>query len=171
MYSVGSNFVGYYMRILVRLIGGVLIIVSCYFLNKTGYHLVNYELTGGLEPMTFGYGRSYREIVAEFIFWLTLAIGGVALSSLRSFGLKIGFYSLLIPSVVCLLHLIASISRKSNYSTTLVVNTEGRKMTLAEQWKYIYSEPTLLFVLTIAVILSLISVRKLIKAQRQHSNK
>ena len=151
------------MKIILRLIGITFIVIGIYYSYNSGYHLANYDTTSGLEPGAFSQSRSYWEIVVEFILWLTVISTGVGLIISTRIGLKTAIYSLICPTLIAGTFFIAELSKKSNYSTTMMVNTERREMNLSEQWKYIYSEPTYLAVLTIALITIYLLIKKQLK--------
>ncbi|MBU2914858.1 hypothetical protein [Reichenbachiella agariperforans] len=151
------------MKVILRLIGVTFIAIGIYYGYKSGYHLVNYGITSGLEPGTFSQGRPYWEIVVEFVLWLAVISTGVGLINSTRIGLKTAIYSLILPTLIAGLFFVAELSKKSNYSTTMMVNTERREMNLVEQWKYIYSEPTYLAILTIVLIAIFLLTNKQLK--------
>lgn len=140
------------MKSVFRLIGAALVMIGGYYAYKAGYHLIYYDVTFGLDPGTFGYGRPYWEITIEFVFWLTVITGGIGFLTSERIGLRVGQYSLFLPILASTVLLIAMLSKKLGYSTTMLVNTEPRKMTFGEQWKFIYSEPVYFIILTFALI-------------------
>ncbi|MEH0153061.1 hypothetical protein V6R21_02885 [Limibacter armeniacum] len=147
-----KKFVTSIMKAIIRLFGVTQVMIGGYYVYKTGFHLINYNQTFGLEPGTFGYGRPFWEVAIEFLFWLTVTSGGIGLLQFNKIGLKIGLYSLVLPTLVSITFLIAELYSKRNYSSTIIVNTQRRDMTLFEQWNYIYSEPVLLITLTLACL-------------------
>ena len=154
------------MKLIKIFFGSTLVIIGGYYAYKSGYHLINYDQTYGLESGTFGYGRPYWEITIEFLFWLTVVIGGIGFLWLKRIGLIIGMYSLILPTLVSITFLIAEISRKMNYSTTMMVNAEQREMTLGEQLNYIYSEPVFLAILTLLLIAIFWKTMKQLKIEK-----
>lgn len=102
------------MKKVIQLIGVIFLLIGGYFAVKAGYNLFNYELTWGLNHGTFGYARPYWQIVVEFLFWLTVIIGGLGFLTSKKLGLKTGSYSLILPILTSLVFLIISISKKSS---------------------------------------------------------
>ncbi|GMQ29018.1 MULTISPECIES: hypothetical protein [Cyclobacteriaceae] len=158
------------MKKVIQLIGVIFLLIGGYFAVKAGYHLLNYELTWGLNQGTFGYARPYWEIVVEFLFWLTVIIGGLGFLTSKKLGLKIGSYSLILPILTSSVFLIISISKKLDYSNILMVNNESRKMSLREQWEYIYSEPIYFAVLVLALITIMIVSKHQFKVENGYNN-
>ncbi len=140
------------MKIILKLIGAVFVILGVYYGYRSAYHLVNYDITSGLEPGVFGHGRPYWKILIEFILWLLVILTGTGLIKTTKFGLKIALHAIVFPTIIAGVFFVAELSKKSNYSTTFLVNSERREMDVSEQWKYIYSEPTYLATLAIALI-------------------
>jgi hypothetical protein len=140
------------MKTLIRLIGVVFLITGGYYAFYSGFHLVNYDITLGLEYGTFGYGRPYWQIIVEFFFWISILTGGLGLFVSNKSGIKIGLYSLFLPIFASTILLIDELSKKLKYSTKISSNTESREMTISEQWEFIYSEIIFLVFLTIALL-------------------
>lgn len=151
------------MKYLVKLLGVTLIAIGGYYVYKTGYHLIYYELTTGLEAGTFGYPRPYWEITLEFIFWLTIIAGGIGFYSHNKTGIKFGIYSLIIPIFLSTLSLLVVVSKKLDYSTTMMVNAEKREMSVLEQWEYIYLEPIKLAFLLFLLVFIVWKMNKYLK--------
>lgn len=154
------------MTLLLKLIGLIFLAVGGYYLYRVGFYLINYDLTLGIDPAKGGHGRPYWEVLAEFIFWLTLAIGGLGIYRSKGIGLRFGLFSVVTATVVILLHLIVAISSKSKYSKILIVNKEERVMTAMDQWNYIYKEPVSLAVLTVVAFLVIVLLWRQIKTER-----
>ncbi|PZX56097.1 hypothetical protein LV84_02465 [Algoriphagus ratkowskyi] len=155
------------MKKVIQLIGVIFLLIGGYFAVKTGYHLLNYELTGGLNPETFGYARPYWEIVVEFLFWLTVIIGGLGFLTSKKLGLKIGRYSLIVPILTSLVFLVISVYKRLDYSNSLMVNNENRKMSLIEQWEYIYSEPIYFAGIVMALFIIMIMSKHQLKVESE----
>ena len=158
------------MKKVIQLIGVIFLFVGGYFAVKAGYHLLNYELTWGLNRGAFGYVRPYWEVVVEFLFWLPVTIGGLGLLTSKKLGLKIGSYSLILPILTSLVFLISRISKKLDYSNILMVNNESRKMSFREQWEYIYSEPIYFAVMVLALITIMILSKHQLKVENGYNN-
>lgn len=103
------------MKKVIQLTGVIFLFVGGYLAFKAGYHLLNYKLTWGINRGTFGYARPYWEIVVEFLFWLTVVIGGLGFLTSKKLGLKIGSYSIILPILTSLVFLISRISKKLEY--------------------------------------------------------
>ena len=136
-------------RITYKIIGILIILISSYWILKTGYHLINYESTGGLDKNVMGNPKNYSEIILIFIFWLLQIVGGIGILRINKIGLKSGLISVLTAGIFAFIYSVFITSQKLNYSSKISVNGIEKEMLISEKWNFIYSEPISIISLTI----------------------
>ncbi len=115
-------------RITYKIIGILIILISSYWILKTGYHLINYEITRGLDKNVMGNPKNYSEIVLTFSFWLLQVIGGIGILRINKIGLKTGLISVSTAGIFAFIYSVFIISQKLNYSSKISVNGIEKEM-------------------------------------------
>jgi hypothetical protein len=158
-------------RITYKIIGILIILISSYWVLKTGYHLINYENTGGLDNNVLGNPKKYSEIVLTFLFWLLQIIGGIGILIINKNGLKTGLISILTAGIFALIYSVFITSEKLNYSSKISVNGIEKEMLISEKWNFIYSEPISIISLTIILLFITFLIIKRLRILKKEAKK
>ncbi len=157
----------------VFILTGVLVItVSSYFLFKSGYHVLFYSETWGLDTYTFGYPRPYLEVVTVFLFWLLLFVGGIGISTGKRKGLFLGLLATCVALIPSLVYVVIAAGKVRTYSRSILINDTEREMTNQEKWDYIYADLFFSICLTLLIIVTIVIIvkrRKYLEATKQNT--
>lgn len=115
------------------LVGVMIIAVSSYFLLKSGYQVLFYNETWGLDKYTFGYPRPYLEVVTVFLFWLLLFVGGIGMSTGKRKGLFLGLLAACVALIPSLVYVLIAAGKVRTYSRSILINNTEREMTNQEK--------------------------------------
>lgn len=147
-------------RYIYKVIGGLISLISIYWLLKAGYHVIFYKSTGGLEKGVFGYPKEFWEVLVVFIFWIILLLGGLGIVKTNKSGLLIGLISLILSGLISVVYTIFLSSHRLKYSAYLTVGGVEREMTLSEKWEAIYFEPFKYILISIFIVIIFVMILK-----------
>ncbi|MBD1397587.1 hypothetical protein H9Q13_10450 [Pontibacter sp. JH31] len=154
------------------LTGVMVIAVSSYFLFKSGYHVLFYNQTWGLDKNTFSYPRPFLEVVTDFAFWLLLFMGGIGIITGKKKGLLLGLLATGAALIPSLAYVLVAAGKVRTYSRSIMVNSTEREMTNLEKWNYIYADLFFSICLTLMVIATIVIIvkrRKYLEVTKQNT--
>ena len=153
-----------------RILGLIIILISTFWLIKSGYHLIFYSQSGGLEKGQFSYPKDFWEVFIAFLFWIIMLIGGIGISKNHRFGLKIGLFSLLIGFLISMIYTIFIGTHRLKYVTTITNGEITREMTFKEKWNIIYSKPIGYALITLSLLVIMIFIYNNLRKLKAHKH-